>query len=236
LVEMLVVAVCAMLWGAGNLVEIHTWAEERLDWLRRFMKLEHGIASHDAIGQVFGMLDARAVESCFRRWVSGRIPVLEPGTVVAVDGKTRRRSGSEACRPLHLVSALAVKDNHPKLAESIRDFFATGKANHWANVHHDDYATVEKDHGRVEVRRYCAFGHLDSLSHPGLHWCLDVCLNDDQARAPVKNSAQNLATVRRMALNILWLEKSRKGGIKTRRLVASTSDSYRVRLLGLVAI
>ncbi len=108
------------------------------------MKLEHGIASHDAIGQVFGMLDARAVESCFRRWVSGRIPVLEPGTVVAVDGKTRRRSGSEACRPLHLVSALAVKDNHPKLAESIRDFFATGKANHWANVHHDDYATVEK--------------------------------------------------------------------------------------------
>jgi predicted transposase YbfD/YdcC len=313
------------------------------------MKLEHGIASHDTLGRVFGMLDARAVESSFRRWVSGLIPVLEPGTVVAVDGKTSRRSGSEARRPLHLVSALAagvgvvlgqeataqksneitaiplllqtlaikgaivtidaagthapiatvirdkqadyvlaVKDNQPNLAESIRDFFATGKANQWANVRHDYYETVEKGHGRIEVRRYYAFGYLDSLSNPEqwpglkmfgvvqsertikgktsmderlyigsippnarklahavrshwevenrLHWCLDVCLNDDQARARVKNSAQNLAAVRRMVLNILRLDKSRKGGIKTRRLVASTSDSYREQLLGMVAI
>ena len=349
LVEMLVVSVCAMLCGADNFVEIHAWAEARLDWLRRFMKLEHGIASHDTIGRVFGMLDARAVESSFRQWVSGLIPVLEPGTVVAVDGKTSRRSGSEARRPLHLVSALAagvgvvlgqeataqksneitaiplllqtlaikgaivtidaagthapiatvirdkqadyvlaVKDNQPNLAESIRDFFATGKANQWANVRHDYYETVEKGHGRIEVRRYYAFGYLDSLSNPeqwpGLkmfgvvqsertikgktsmderlyigsippnarklahavrsHWevenrlhrCLDVCLNDDQARARVKNSAQNLAAVRRMVLNILRLDKSRKGGIKTRRLVASTSDSYREQLLGMVAI
>ena len=349
LVEMLVVSVCAMLCGADNFVDIHAWAEARLDWLRRFMKLEHGIASHDTLGRVFGMLDARAVESSFRRWVSGLIPVLEPGTVVAVDGKTSRRSGSEARRPLHLVSALAagvgvvlgqeataqksneitaiplllqtlaikgaivtidaagthapiatvirdkqadyvlaVKDNQPNLAESIRDFFATGKANQWANVRHDYYETVEKGHGRIEVRRYYAFGYLDSLSNPEqwpglkmfgvvqsertikgktsmderlyigsippnarkrahavrshwevenrLHWCLDVCLNDDQARARVKNSAQNLAAVRRMVLNILRLDKSRKGGIKTRRLVASTSDSYREQLLGMVAI
>ncbi len=69
-----------------------------------------------------------------------------------------------------------------------------------------------------------------------LHWCLDVCLSDDQARARVKNSAQNLATARRMVLNILRLDTSRKAGIKTRRLVASTSDSYPDRLLGMVAI
>jgi predicted transposase YbfD/YdcC len=349
LVEMLVVAVCAMLCGADNFVDIHAWAKERLDWLRRFMKLEHGIASHDTMGRVFGMLDARAVEASFRQWVSGLVPALGPGTVVAVDGKTSRRSGSEQSRPLHLVSALAtgigvvlgqeataeksneittipqllqtlaikgaivtidaagthapiaqviqdkladyvlaVKDNQPNLAESIREFFATGQANHWAKVKHDYYETVEKDHGRIEVRRYYAFGHLDSLSNsqqwPGLkmfglvqcertlkgktsteqrlyigsiapqarklahavrshwevenrlHWCLDVCLNDDQARARVKNSAQNLAAVRRMVLNIFRLDKTRKGGIKTRRLVAATSDSYRETLLGLVPI
>ena len=68
-----------------------------------------------------------------------------------------------------------------------------------------------------------------------LHWCLDVCLNDDQARARVKNSAQNLAVVRRMVLNILRLDKSRKGGIKGRRMLACTSDRYREQLLGLVA-
>lgn len=346
LVEMLVVAVCATLCGADSFVDIELWANERLDWLRRFMKLEHGIASHDTLGRVFGLLDAKAVEKSFRHWVSGVIPALEPGTVVAVDGKTSRRSGGDGGAGLHLVSALAtgigvvlgqeatseksneitaippllqtlairgaivtidamgthasiakviqdqgadyvlaVKDNQPKLAESIREFFATGQV---AEVRHDYYETVEKDHGRIEVRRYFAFGQLECLAEPQqwpgltmfgvvqsertlkgqtskeerlyigsipvqarrfahavrshwevenrLHWCLDVCLNDDQARARVRNSARNLATVRRMVLNILRLDKSRKGGIKARRMLAGTGDRYREQLLGLTAI
>lgn len=349
LVEMLVVAVCATLCGADSFVDIELWASERLDWLRRFMKLEHGIASHDTLGRVFGLLDAKVVEKSFRLWVSGMIPALEPGTVVAVDGKTSRRSGGDGRAALHLVSALAtgigvvlgqeatseksneitaipplletlairgaivtidamgthasiaktiqdqgadyvlaVKDNQPKLAESIREFFATGQAADWAQVQHDYYETVEKDHGRIEVRRYFAFGQLKCLAEPQqwpglamfgvvqsertikgktskeerlyigsipvqarrfahavrshwevenrLHWCLDVCLNDDQARARVRNSARNLATVRRMVLNILRLDKSRKGGIKARRMLAGTSDRYREQLLGLAAI
>jgi predicted transposase YbfD/YdcC len=69
-----------------------------------------------------------------------------------------------------------------------------------------------------------------------LHWCLDVCLNDDQARTRLRNSARNLATVRRMVLNILRLDKSRKGGIKARRMLAGTSDRYREQLLGLEPI
>ncbi len=198
LVEMLVVAVCAILCGADNFVDIEAWAEERLDWLRQFMKLEHGIASHDTFSRVFGMLDAWAVEKSFRQWVSTLIPALAPGTVVAVDGKTSRRSGSKERGPLHLVSALAtgfgvvlgqeataqksneikaipqlletlvikgaivtidaagthapiaqviqkqqadyvlvVKDNQPKLAESIREFFATGQAAEWKHTPHD---------------------------------------------------------------------------------------------------
>ena len=348
LVEILVVAVCANLCGADNFVDIELWANERLDWLRQFMKLEHGIASHDTMGRVFGMLDAKAVETSFRHWVSGLIPALEAGTVIAVDGKTSRRSGGGGRGALHLVSALvtgvgvvlgqeatreksneitaipqllqtlaikgaivtidaagthapiakviqdqgadyvlAVKDNQPTLADSIREFFATGQANHWARVAYDYYETIEKDHGRIEVRRYYAFGQLDCLAKPEqwpglttfgvvqsertikgktsreerlyigsipvkakllahavrshwevenrLHWCLDVCLNDDQARARVKNSAQNLAIVRRMVLNILRLDKSRKGGIKGRRMLACASDRYREQLLGFAA-
>jgi len=349
LVEMLVVAVCATLCGADSFVDIELWANERLEWLRRFMKLEHGIASHDTLGRVFGLLDGQVVETSFRHWVSGLIPALAPGTVVAVDGKTSRRSGGGERRALHLVSALAtgigvvlgqeatseksneltaippllrtlairgaivtidaagthapiaqviqdqgahyvlaVKDNQPRLAESMREFFAAGQAAGWARVPYDYYETVEKDHGRIEVRRYFAFGQLECLANPDqwpgitmfgvvqsertlkgktsreerlyigsipvqarkfahavrshwevenrLHWCLDVCLNDDQARARVRNSARNLATVRRMVLNILRLDKSRKGGIKTRRMLAGTSDRYREQLLGLVAI
>ena len=96
LMEMLVVAVCATLCGADNFVDIEAWAEERQDWLRQFMKLEHGIASHDTFGRVFGLLDAQVVETSFRHWVSGLIPALEAGTVIAVDGKTSRRSGGGA--------------------------------------------------------------------------------------------------------------------------------------------
>lgn len=349
LVEMLVVAVCATLCGADSFVDIELWANERLEWLRRFMKLEHGIASHDTLGRVFGLLDGQVVETSFRHWVCGLIPALEPGTVVAVDGKTSRRSGGGERRALHLVSALAtgigvvlgqeatseksneltaippllrtlairgaivtidaagthapiaqviqdqgadyvlaVKDNQPRLAESMREFFAVGQAAGWARVPYDYYETVEKDHGRIEVRRYFAFGQLECLANPDqwpgltmfgvvqsertlkgktsreerlylgsipvqarkfahavrshwevenrLHWCLDVCLNDDQARARVRNSARNLATVRRMVLNILRLDKSRKGGIKTRRMLAGTSDRYREQLLGLAPI
>jgi tetrahydromethanopterin S-methyltransferase subunit F len=97
-VDILVMAACAILCAADNFVEIQEWAKARLEWLRRDMKLEHGIPSHDTIGRVFGMLDAQAVEKRFRQWVSGILPALEAGTVVAVDGKTsseqRRYIGS----------------------------------------------------------------------------------------------------------------------------------------------
>lgn len=66
LVEMLVVMVCGMLCGADNLVEIQLWAKARLDWLRRFMKLEHGIASHDTMGQA---LDEPATRRKQQWWI-----------------------------------------------------------------------------------------------------------------------------------------------------------------------
>ena len=69
-----------------------------------------------------------------------------------------------------------------------------------------------------------------------VHWCLDVALNDDQMRARVKNAGANLAIVRRLVLNLFRLDKSRKGGIHTRRILAASSDSYRESLLGFASI
>lgn len=110
LAELLTVAVCAVLSGVDDFVDIELWAEAKLDWLRGFMKLEHGIPSHDTIGRVFGLLAPDEFESAFRRWVGMVVPVLAEDTVVAIDGKTSRRTGSKAkgqARPLHLVSAFA---------------------------------------------------------------------------------------------------------------------------------
>ena len=56
-------------------------------------------------------------------------------------------------------------------------------------------------------------------------------------RARVKNAGANLATIRRLVLNLFRLDKSkRKGGIYTRRILAASSDTYRENLLGLVGV
>ena len=92
LVELLVVAVNAVLVGADTFVEIELWAKEKQDWLRRYLRLERGIPSHDTFGRLFGLIDPGQFESAFRQWVSGVIPALG-ADVVAIDGKTSRRSG-----------------------------------------------------------------------------------------------------------------------------------------------
>jgi len=51
LVESLVITVCAVVCGIDNFVGVEAWSKERIDWLRRFLKLENGIPSHDTIGR-----------------------------------------------------------------------------------------------------------------------------------------------------------------------------------------
>lgn len=65
-----------------------------------------------------------------------------------------------------------------------------------------------------------------------LHWCLDVQFSDDYARARTGHVAHNLALVRHIALNLIRLNTSRKASIKTKRLLAATSDEYRAELFG----
>ena len=65
-----------------------------------------------------------------------------------------------------------------------------------------------------------------------LHWCLDVQFADDYARARTGHVAHNLALVRHVVLNLIRLNTSRKASIKTKRLLAATSDEYRAELLG----
>ena len=107
LVELLVIAVCGVLAGADDFVEIEEWAKEKRDWFGQYLRLEHGIPSHDTFGRVFATIDADMFGAAFRRWVSSIAPNLGKGEVVAIDGKTSRRSGKVDATPLHLVSAFA---------------------------------------------------------------------------------------------------------------------------------
>lgn len=107
LFELVVVALCGTLAGADTWTDIERFGNDRLTWLRTFLRLEGGIASHDTFGRVFAMLDPAELMACIGQWLDdlGR----EIGKHIAIDGKTLRGSGDKAAarNPLHLVSAWA---------------------------------------------------------------------------------------------------------------------------------
>jgi predicted transposase YbfD/YdcC len=108
LASVLVVSLCAVVCGANSFVGIEYFGRAREAWLRTFLDLPNGIPSHDTLGRIFAMLNPKALEQAFREWVVA-IATLSKGEVVAIDGKTLRRSfqkaGSSAF--VHMVSAWA---------------------------------------------------------------------------------------------------------------------------------
>ena len=107
--EILLLLLCATLAGADDVVEIALWGDEHLAFLRRFLPCEHGVPSHDTLGEVIAALDPEPFKACFAAWVEG-LREAEPD-LVAIDGKTSRRTHAR-CKgrdPLHLVSAWAAR-------------------------------------------------------------------------------------------------------------------------------
>jgi predicted transposase YbfD/YdcC len=104
--DIVVIALCATIAGAQDWHEIETFGRKRHDWLQRFLRLPHGIPSHDTFERVFDRLNPQAFQACFREWVAAVSEALRIQHV-AIDGKTLRGSGSAKLGPLHLVSAWA---------------------------------------------------------------------------------------------------------------------------------
>lgn len=108
LLDIVTIAVCAVISGAESWVEVAQWGRIKQDWLADWLDLPHGIPAHDTFGRVFARLDPGQFEAGFLRWVQTVARAAEP-EVIALDGKTIRRSGDThaGTRPLHLVSAWA---------------------------------------------------------------------------------------------------------------------------------
>jgi predicted transposase YbfD/YdcC len=108
LLSILAIAVCAVIIGAETWDEIEEFGTVKEEWFARFLDLPHGIPSHDTFNRVFAALDPGQFRACFAAWMRSVVEVL-PTEVIAVDGKTVRRShdrhaGRDA---LHMVSAWA---------------------------------------------------------------------------------------------------------------------------------
>jgi predicted transposase YbfD/YdcC len=110
LLDIVVLALCAVMSGAEGWDDIEDWGVERQAWLQQYLKLRNGIPGHDTIRRVFEALSPAALESRFVEWVQGVCGAVD-GRVIAIDGKALRgsRSVARGTGALHLVSAYAAE-------------------------------------------------------------------------------------------------------------------------------
>ena len=120
LLDILVIAVCAVIGEAESFEDIALYGRCKRDWLGRFLELPGGIPSHDTFRRVLMLIDPECFERCFLDWVRSVFrPDAGAPRQIAIDGKTVRRSfdRQNGRSPLHLVSAFAALGEGVSLLE-----------------------------------------------------------------------------------------------------------------------
>jgi len=231
LMDIVIIAICAVLCGAEMWEEVEVFGETKEAWLRQFLQLPCGIPAHDTFRRVFSLLDSHAFQERFMGWVESVFQVTR-GQVIAIDGKTLRGSHDRANgkKALHLVSAwatanglslgqqavadksneivaipelleqlylrgcivtidamgcqsdiarqivkrkadyvLALKGNQPRLHQDVVEWFEWAQQRDFRDVPHSYHETVNKAHGRIEVRRCWALSDQRAFEVLGHH-------------------------------------------------------------------
>ena len=108
LINVVAIAICAVICGADDFVAIARFGSTKREWLARFLDLKHGIPSHDRFNSILAAIKPTEFERCFLSWITA-LHEISDGQVVAIDGKTLRRSFDAASSKsaIHMVSAWA---------------------------------------------------------------------------------------------------------------------------------
>lgn len=109
LIEVLIIAFLAVLCGAQHCSEMAAFGRAKLKFLKRFLKLKHGVPSHDTFSTVLRMIDPKALDAAFASLTAALVAKLGDGGVIAIDGKSLKGAydKGEACSPKMMVSAYA---------------------------------------------------------------------------------------------------------------------------------
>jgi len=108
LLDIVTIAICGTICGADNWVDIELFGNCKEEWFNSFLELPNGIPSHDTFGDVFARLYPEQFQLCFMEWVQA-VAQLTQGEVVAIDGKTVRRSHDRTSgkQAIHMVNVWA---------------------------------------------------------------------------------------------------------------------------------
>ncbi len=108
LIDIMTIAICATICGADTFKQIADFGHAKSRWFKKFLELPFGIPSHDTFGRIFALIDPQEFQRSFINWVQAMQDTLA-GKIVAVDGKTLRRSfdNSSGKKAIHMVSAWA---------------------------------------------------------------------------------------------------------------------------------
>lgn len=346
LIDIITIAICAVICGADTWVSIETYGIAKKQWLKQFLELPNGIPSHDTFARVFARIDPQQFQECFLHWIKS-ISKITDGEVIAIDGKTLRRSydKSNDKAAIHMLNAWAsanrlvlgqrkvdkksneitaipelikvldvagcivtidaigcqksivklitqkqgdyiitLKKNQKNLYKNVEELFKDAISKKFDGYSHSSYHTREINHGREEIRHYLmlkdvakqidpkhewanfnSIGMVESVrivnnkttvetryyicslrsnaeklgtsirSHWGvensLHWVLDVTFREDDCRIRKDNAPNNFAVLRRIAINLLGQEKSKKMGIKNKQFLAAMDNNYLSQVL-----
>src|SRR4051812_15885822 len=121
LINIVTIALCAVIAGADDFVTIAAWGRQKRGWLARFLDLSSGIPSHDRFNAVFKAIKPAEFERCLLSWITS-LHEVTAGQLVAIDGKTLRQSfdKADAKSAIHMVSAWATA-NHISLGQVVVD-------------------------------------------------------------------------------------------------------------------
>ena len=108
LIDVLVIAICAVVAGADTYEQIENFGKKRFKWLSKFLELPRGIPSHDTFGRIFERMNPQEFQNSFKRWIES-VTQQTKGQIVAIDGKTLRRSHDKSNnkKAIHMISAWA---------------------------------------------------------------------------------------------------------------------------------
>ncbi|MDA0265154.1 MAG: ISAs1 family transposase [Chloroflexi bacterium] len=129
LIDIVTIAICGVICGADSWVDLEIFGKSKVGWLKGFLELPGGIPSHDTFGRVFSLLDSQQFRDCFSAWVQA-VSALNQGQVIAIDGKTVRRSHDKSLgrSAIHMVSAWASENRlvlgQTKVAEKSNEITA----------------------------------------------------------------------------------------------------------------